>query len=162
MTVGLNGVQLKGATRLLIRDVGTVEAAAAICQVGHSIVGRYQHVDAPEFITIDKVAVLESQDGVYPHVTQALAAAAGHILVARPKVPADGIAAAHLAAVAKEAGDVLSRFGTSLAGDGAIDAGEARKLIAEVDQALGALTALRAWLDGITAPGIRLAAEGPR
>lgn len=141
--------RLKGATRLLIRDIGGLEPAAAIagCSVGQ--MGRYQHVDSPDSITIDKVVALESAEGVFPHVTQAIAAACKHILVPRPVILGDGTWAAHLATTCKEAGDLLSGLGTALANDGKVSADEAERLLPEVDQALSAITALRQELERV-------------
>lgn len=141
------GGRLKGATRLLFRDVGSLEAVAKIAGVGHSQAGRYQHADMPDFITIDKVVALESCEGVFPHVTQALASVSGHILVARPTFEGEGVWTAHMAATAQRAGALLSDFGLALQGDGTVDKREAEKLLVDVDQAMGALMSLRAALE---------------
>lgn len=149
MTVAQIGPRLKGATRLLFRQVGSLEAVAHIASVSHGHAGRYQLAESPDFITIEKVAALESQEGVFPHVTQALAALSGHVLVPRPVITGDGMWAAHLAHTAKEAGDLLSGLGIALANDGAVSAAEAAALMPEVDQALSAITALRQELERV-------------
>lgn len=139
--------RLKGATRLLFRQVGSLEAVAAIAGVSHGHAGRYQHADAPDFITIERVVALESQEGVFPHVTQAMAAASGHILVARPTVHGEGKWASLMASTVKETGELLSAFGSALLDDGTVSVAEAEKLIAEADQAASALASLRAALE---------------
>lgn len=139
--------RLKGATRLLFRQIGSLDAVAEIAKVSHGHAGRYQHADTPDFITIERVVALESQEGVFPHVTQALAAASGHVLVPRPTVHGDAKWNLHMAATAKEAGELLSVFASALQDDGTVSAAEAEKLIVEVDQATSALAALRAALE---------------
>jgi hypothetical protein len=144
--------RLKGATRQLFGEYGSLEAVAKEIGISHSQAGRYQDVRAPDVISIDKVALLESADGVRPHVTRTLAALNGHVLVAMPKVPADGKWSAHLAATAKEAGDVLSRLGEALANDGTVSAAEAAKLLPEVEQAISVLSGVKAALEDMLQP----------
>lgn len=139
--------RLKGATRLLIHDTGGIEAAAHLLGLSTAHVGRWQNMATEDSISILCAALLEAQDSVHPHVTQALAAIGGHILVARPRIEGEGRWAAHLAATVKESGDVLSRFGEALANDGEVSAREAEGLLVEVDQALSALSGLRAELE---------------
>lgn len=139
--------RLKGATRLLFSQIGSLDAVAKFAGVSHGHAGRYQHADTPDFITIERVVALESQDGVYPHVTQAMAALSGHILVPRPTVHGDAKWNLHMAATAKEAGELLSVFASALQDDGTVNASEAEKLLVEVDQAATALAALRAALE---------------
>lgn len=142
-----NKARLKGATRLLIHDLGGLEAAHTLTGISVSQLGRYQNVGADDFITVQIAAALESQSGVRPHVTLAMAALGGHILVPRPENSGSGKWAAHLAATVKEAGDVLSEFGKAIANDGDVSPDEAEHLIVEVDQALSALMAFRRELE---------------
>lgn len=144
--------RLKGATRLLIRDVGGIEAAADILGMGHSQVGRYQQAQSSDFMSVLSAATLESQDGVRPHMSQAMAAIGKHILVPRPNVDGDAKWTMHLAATAKEAGDFLSGFGQALGNDGRIGPAEALALLPEVDQALSALMAVRRELEKQSLP----------
>lgn len=139
--------RLKGATRLLFHDMGGLEASAALLNLSVSQVGRYQHASQDDFITIAGAAVLESQHGVGPHVTQALAAINGSILVPRPPMDGDGRWVSHLAATVKETGEFMSTFGSALANDGTVSPEEALRLIQEADQALSALMAVRSELE---------------
>lgn len=144
--------RIKGATRQLFGQFGSLDAVAACLGLSHSQVGRYQDVRAPDVITADKIALLESQDNVDPHITRTLAALNGHILVAMPKVPADGKWAKHLADIAKEAGEVISRLGESMANDGTVSADEARRLLPDVAEAMGKLSAVQAALEDLVQP----------
>lgn len=154
--------RLKGATRLLINDLGGLEASAALLKLSVSQLGRYQHIDADDFMTVASVAALEAHAGVRPHVTQALAAINGHILVPRPHADGDGKWVAHLASTVKETGEFLAVFGAALSDDGAVTAAEALRLIAEADQALSALMAVRTELERYAArEGAHLNEGGP-
>lgn len=135
--------RLKGATRQLFRQFGSLEAVSELLGVSHAQAGRYQHIDAPDVITVDRAALLEAQEGVTPHVTRTMAALNGHILVAMPTATGAGAWAAHLAATAREAGDVISRLGEALADDGTVTPDEARKLIVDVEQAVSVLSSVR-------------------
>ena len=73
--------RIKGATRIAFHDFGSLEAVAEVLGISHSQAGRYQQVDAPDVITADKIAILESQDGVRPRITQELAAINGNVLL---------------------------------------------------------------------------------
>lgn len=138
--------RLKGATRQLFRQFGSLEAVAAVIGVSHAQAGRYQHVDAPDMISVDKAALLESQDGVDPHITRTMAAVNGHVLVALPRVHADGAWAKHLADTARKAGDVLSQLGEALANDGDVSAAEAARVLPDVEQAISVLSGVQAAL----------------
>lgn len=126
---------LKAGTRLLISEIGTVDASAEFADKSKSQMHRYQSVTDPDFMTIDTVAVLEGQAGVTPHVTRALAAANHHILVACPALAAkDGPWVRQLGDLAREAGELMSKLGTALA-DGKITRAEIEKLQLRLDVA---------------------------
>lgn len=147
--------RLKGATRAAIHDLGGIEVAARILNLSTAQVGRYQHQGADDFISIANAALLESQDGVEPHITRALAALNGNTLVQVPKADTAGKWSAGIAAAMKETGDLLSGFGAALA-DGEINREEAQRLLIEADQAMSALASLRDQLqrqaDALPAP----------
>ncbi len=148
--------RLKGATRLVIHEIGGLEACAVLTGLSVSQLGRCQNVNEPDFISITNALLLEAQTGVRPHITQAMAALGGHILVPLPPVNATATPwGARLASMVKEVGEALSGFGGSLADDGQVTAAEAARLLPEVDQALSELMALRAELErqtGLPAP----------
>ena len=112
---------------MVVRDLGSLEAAAEISGVSHSQLGRYQHVDAPDMIPADKIALLEGQAGVRPHITQTLAAINRHILVPAPPADGDGVWIGRLGELAREAGELMAGLGNALA-DGAITAREVQAL----------------------------------
>jgi hypothetical protein len=135
--------RLKGSTRLLFREIGSLEAVGEICGVGQSQAGRYQSAEAPDVITADKIALLESQDGVRPRITETLAALAGCVLMRLPKAGGDGVWIGRLGELAREAGTLMSALGRALE-DGAITAEEIERLHLRAD-----VSALQSTLAGI-------------
>jgi hypothetical protein len=135
--------RLKGATRLLFRELGSLEAVAEIIGVSHSQAGRYQSAEAPDVITVDKVALLEAQDGVRPRVTEALAAINGNTLLRLPQVAGNGAWAGRLGELAREAGTLMAGLGRALE-DGTITPEEIGRLAIRNDVA-----ALQSTLAGI-------------
>jgi hypothetical protein len=136
--------RIKGATRLLFRELGSLEAVAEICGVSHSQAGRYQSLEAPDVIAADKIAVLEAQDGVRPRLTEALAALNGNVLLRLPQVPGAGAWAGKLGELAREAGTLMTGLGRALE-DGAITAEEITRLGIRTD--VGALQSTLAGMD---------------
>jgi hypothetical protein len=142
--------RLKGATRLAVHDAGGVEAAGSLLDLSHVHVSRYQNAnEAATFISIDRVAALESLDGVRPHITTALAEIAGCILIPRPRVPADGKWSRMLGEIGKDCGDTIAAVAEALSDDGAISANEIRSLHLreKVKEAIRTLTSLDAALE---------------
>lgn len=136
---------LKAATRALIAQCGGLDAAAVQFGRGRSRIHGYGDRNAADrWAPLDLIADLESYVGA-PLITQALAAASNHTLVPLPQVApcaADPIA---LGRLARETGDVLSKLGSALA-DGRISRAEGTDIAREIDDAVGALLALRAGL----------------
>jgi hypothetical protein len=134
-------MRLKGATRLLVRDVGGVEAAGALLGISHVHVSRFQLAQDPHFISIDRVLSLEALDGVAPRVTAALADMNGHVLIAKPKIPVDGKWGGLLGEIAKDCGAAVAAVGEALSDDGAITGDEIRRLQLKekIDEAIKAL-----------------------
>lgn len=121
-------LRLKAAFRELTRRAGGQEAAAQVTRLrGHQTIGRYGRIQDAEHAPIDVVADLEAEIGEAP-VTRALAALAGLIVIPRPPVDADEEWTRHLGAIAREAGETISRIGEALADDGKVSAAEIRKL----------------------------------
>lgn len=139
--------RIKGATRMLFSEFGSLEAVAEILGISRSQAGRYQLADAADVITADKIAILEGQDGVRPYITQALAAINGHMLVPKPEAGGDAVWGGRLGGLALEAGALMQGLGRALS-DGTITPEEVGRLglrtdvatlqstLASIDQAL--------------------------
>lgn len=121
---------LKTGTRLLLRDLGGIDAAAACSRVGRSLWSDYARPHSDRFIPVDVVIDAEAIAGT-PHVTAAMARAQGYELVpllARPR---------------GELGDALARISTGVGAlfatvaaafsDGALTAAERDALARDLD-----------------------------
>jgi hypothetical protein len=144
---------LKRATAEMLKGVGGLEAAAGFCRVGKTILGDNQSVNRPDsFVALDVIADLEplarDRDG-WPHVTRALAAAMGFVLVKLPEAPATNADLLNLIGRhAKEGGDVSQAVCTSLA-DGVMRRPDARAIRTEIRQQMEVLAAMDAALAAI-------------
>lgn len=118
---------LKVATRRLSRLLGGIEAASLSTRVGHPKLSGYQNRDNATFIPIDVLADLEIEAGS-PVVTAELARMTGHVLIEKPPGVARSCALVEFGAAAKEAGEVISRFGDALADDGRVTAADEERL----------------------------------
>ncbi|MBE0530259.1 MAG: hypothetical protein IH626_05485 [Rhodospirillales bacterium] len=150
-------LRLKAAFRELTKAAGGQEAAAAVSRLkSHVTIGRYGRIQDAEFAPIDVVADLEAEIGEAP-VTRALAALAGLIVIPRPPVDANEEITRHLGAIAKEAGDAISRIGEALADDGRVSAAEIARLSLreEVAQVMEAAARMDKLLERIEAEGRR-------
>jgi len=122
--------RLKAATRRVIKDHGSAEAAALDTRVSEGHLLKC-HSGNPEFalnfLTADCIADLE-QRAVRPHVTEALAAIAGYVLIPAPPVnlPKTEHTALFLKLV-EEAGIVQARLAAAL-DDGKIERREIRDM----------------------------------
>jgi len=140
-------VGLKALAARLIAGAGGVENAAPICRVNSPALSKYQSGAAPfseHFMPLDVATALtlDTADRVGPVVARHFAAMSGHAVVALPRrIAGEGHKA--LATVARETGEALAEAAAALA-DGRIDGREADQVIAEVDQAIEALLALKA------------------
>lgn len=147
-------LNLKRATGEMLKGVGGLEAAAGFCRVGKSALGDNQSVNKPEsFVALDVIADLEplarDRDG-WPHVTRALAATMGFVLVKLPEVPATSAELLSLIGRhAKEGGDVSQAVCRALAGEkvGRSDAHEIRREIREQMEVLAAMDAAMAFIE---------------
>lgn len=150
---------LKAAFRRLTKLAGGQESAASVTRVDFQRIGRYGRPHEMIFAPVDVIADLESDAG-RPEVTRILADLAGYVLIAKP--PASGNAAwiAQMGALAKEAGEALSRLGEAFGADGDISAEEIRalELRREVREVIEAATAIDVALANI----LRRDAEGDR
>ncbi len=135
---------LIAATRHQIRACGGHEACALISNRirRHQTFSDYKNPDKPTMMPIDVLAELMRESGDV-RVVRTLARMVGHEVVALPKLPAN-FADLQIAMgrTSKEVGEVFTRIGESLA-DGTFDKGERRATTDEINEAIGALVALR-------------------
>jgi len=118
---------LKAAVRRLVRICGGPHAAAAITRSDTSRLSRFGAPSEAMQAPVDVIADLEAEAGA-PLVTRALADLSGYLLVPVPAAAAGEIGPGELGALAKEAGEAISRLGEALAGDGRVSAAEIRRL----------------------------------
>lgn len=139
---------LKDAVLQLVEANGGHVRAGEIAEVTKGSVQRWTDADgeaASVFPGVNKVRLLESACDD-PHVTRFLAAEAGFALV-RVSHAGEAVAALNMMAVSAggEMGDVLRSVANAMADDGTIDGREAGAIIREIDEAMSALAAARAF-----------------
>lgn len=140
---------LRTATRRLVRAVGKLGAGAEITRVGPSTLAAY-YEPAPTktheltWMPVDVAADLEEACG-QPHVTRALAAVSGHLLL-RVRGDRSSPLARDFARIAREAAELFARYEQALADDGRVTPREAGAIVAETDELLAALMTARADL----------------
>lgn len=141
-------LNLKRATGEMLKGVGGLEAAAGFCRVGKSALGDNQSVNKPEsFVALDVIADLEplarDRDG-WPHVTRALAATMGFVLVKLPDAPASNADMLTLVGRhAKESADVSQSVCMALS-DGSVSRREAGNIRTEIRHQMEVLAAMDA------------------
>jgi len=134
---------LKKVVRDLIISVGGVEAAAAICGKGRSVVSDYQSESKPKTsMPIELVERLERKSGV-PYVTRYLATALGFDLLPHHGRTDDKSAIDHVSGITKEFGEVLAHASTFVK-CGALSPADAKALLQEIDDVREALATMRA------------------
>lgn len=145
-------LDLKVASKALIRSYGGQEAASELLGRAQS---RFSDVGSPNtlaFLTIDEVAELEDRSAGtvgHPLVTRVLARRQGFELVAIPKAaPSGGDLMVRFAKLAKEYGDSASEIGAALA-DGKVTPDEADAGLREIDELISEAMAVRAMLGTI-------------
>jgi hypothetical protein len=137
---------LKTAFKLLVADLGGIEAAATCTRVGKSQIAEYGSVNAPErHVPADVLLALETVAGA-PHVTAALARAQGYKLVRLESAARPGDLAVVTSRLAADVTHFYGDFSAAIAG-GALTEGERTVLLADIDHvratAEEAATALR-------------------
>ncbi len=141
-------LNLKRATGEMLKGVGGLEAAAGFCRVGKSALGDNQSVNKPEsFVALDVIADLEplarDRDG-WPHVTRALAATMGFVLVKLPEALASNADMLTLVGRhAKESADVSQSVCMALS-DGSVSRREAGNIRTEIRHQMEVLAAMDA------------------
>lgn len=141
--------RLKARTRRLVDMCGGVESAATITRGGFQALSKYGRPQEGLFCPIDIVADLETDAGD-PVITRELAALSGFVLVRVPSTERSPTWLGGIAAVAKEAGEVVGRIGEALA-DGDVSADDIRtlQLREECRHAIEALAAIDAALAAV-------------
>lgn len=136
---------LKDATRRLLDGVGGLDRAAELCRLKRTRLSQCASPYAEaDYLPIDAVVSLELAARLRP-VTDHLCARHGGVWLPLPSTAQSARWADDLAAVAREAGEVVARLAAALA-DGTVTAAEARELLRDVDEALAAFGFLRAHL----------------
>lgn len=147
---------LKRAARRLYQAVGGQEKAAGLCRVGQARLSAYGGPNNPdEFMPVDVVADLEEvTEGApgAPHVTRELARQRGYELVPLPGAKPEGKSwAQHIADLAKESGDIISKLApASVDGVCKHDIVE-RELLREARELIQASVELAAALEAVMA-----------
>ncbi|MFT6658848.1 phage regulatory CII family protein [Maritalea sp.] len=139
-----NWAALIAATRHQVRVCGGNEACASISQriKRHQTFSDYYNPNQASMMPIDVVAELMRESGDV-RIVQTLARMVGHEVVALPQLPARfADLQMALGRTSKEVGEVFTRIGESLS-DGTFDKGERQATINEIDEAIGALVALK-------------------
>ena len=152
-------ISLKRATGEMIKGCGGLEAAAAFCRVGKTVLGDNASTSRSDsFVAIDVVQDLEplarARDG-WPHVTRALAAAMGFALVQLPDaIPQGRDLLLWLAKLSKEHGDVAHSVCAALA-DHRVEGSEATAIRRQLREQIEVAVQLDAVLAAIEAEGAR-------
>jgi hypothetical protein len=132
---------LKTTFRMLLKLVGGQEAAENFTRGRHQTLNRYGNEKEPDcHAPIDVILDLERVHG-QPLVTKLLADMAGYLLVKKVEQAGTSDMLAHLSAVAKESGDVLTVLSGVVSGEA--DSEESlRKLVKEAREGREAYAAV--------------------
>lgn len=105
---------LKTGWKLVVRDLGGVEAVASATRATRSLASEYGNVHSERFVPVDIVLDAELIGGS-PHVTAALARTQGFELL--PVVArSDGTLAKELARIGRDISDLFTRAANALGG----------------------------------------------
>lgn len=142
--------RIKAAFRDLVSACGGQEEAGGIAERGQQRISLYGHPNSDVFAPLDVVARLEAAArGApgHPHVTRVLARDAGCELVLLPDAAQPGVAwSQHIAALAKEGGELMSAVCAALADDNDVSSAEARRALRDADELVAVAVSLRAAL----------------
>jgi hypothetical protein len=142
-------LQLKAATRRVVRASGGVDAASLTTRVGMQRISTYQKAHEPDFIPIDVAADLMAESGDHA-VLIAMARLLGCEVIRLPALPEVDAMPWHrsLADVASHSSDVIRRLSDALADDGIVDAEESRRgaIRDEIAEAINVLMVLESRL----------------
>jgi hypothetical protein len=121
---------LKTGWKLLVRDLGGVDAVAAATRATRSLASEYGNVHSERFVPVDVVLEAEVIGGS-PHVTAALARAQGFELLP-VVVRLDGTLAKELARIGRDIGDLFTRAANALGG-GEISEADRAGMVRDLD-----------------------------
>lgn len=134
---------IKTGTRLVIHDLGGVDAASACSRVGRSQWSDYANPHSDKFVHVDVLIDAEAIAGT-PHVTAALARIHGYELI--PVTPRDaGALGDALAAMSRGVGALFSTVASAFA-DGVLTDNERSDLQRELDDVIRLAGEARATL----------------
>ena len=143
-------LRLKSDSRALLRRFGGQDAAALRLGTRQQHLSDCVSPNVERFLTIAQVAVLEDEThgcAGHPIVTRGLAERQGFTLVRLPDAVPSGCDLLGLVAQqAKEGGEIASEICAALANDGAVDAGEAARVRAQVQDLIRVAVAMDAEL----------------
>ncbi|WP_325395490.1 hypothetical protein [Acidocella sp.] len=122
---------MKTAMKLVIADLGGIDAAASCTRVGRSQIADYGVSGKDTFAPADVVMDLERVGGT-PHVTAALARAQGYMLVPIDMPRERGVLASLMAEIGRDVGELFATAATALAHDKLTDQ-ERQDLLRELD-----------------------------
>jgi hypothetical protein len=147
-------LKLRVATRALVSAAGGVDGAGATVGARHVRMSDIGNANTDAWVRLDEIAALEDvtvgQPG-WPHVTRALAARAGFVLLPLPDLghaPEDWHAA--LGEMVREVGEVTQQICAALS-DGAVTKAESADIDYEIGQAIERLCTLRALAKAVNA-----------
>ena len=141
---------LKSAVSELVDACGGQNRVAEFLGVGKTTVQKWTDADrenADKHMSAHNVWLLERLCG-QPIVTAFLAAEARAVLLRLPRLEDGAPLGAQAAVLARDISDMYGEISFAMA-DGKVEAGEAGEIIAKLDKALAAATALRAAAVGI-------------
>lgn len=139
---------LKEATQALLTAAGGTVKASEITGRGQSVLQRYGDPAEPGRTMPVQIALQLEKTCGQPIVTRYLAAEAGCLLLDLGAVAA-GRLGAELARVGQEASDVFAAAAAAVEDDGKVDAGEAGRIVEELDDLLRAAMTYRQHLAAI-------------
>jgi hypothetical protein len=122
---------VKTGTKMLVQDLGGVDAAATVTRVGRSQLSAYTMLTDERFIPADVVMDLEFAAGT-PRVTAALARAQGYGLVPVEPMREKSALAVLLSRIGKDVGELFATSSTALSHPALTEA-ERADLIRELD-----------------------------
>ena len=134
---------LKTATRLIIHDLGGIDAAAAASRVGRSQFSDYTQPGSDRFIPVDVLLDVEALADA-PHVTAALARTLGYELT--PVMPRDrGQLGEALARLSLEVGELFATASRAFS-DGRLTDEEREQMAKDIDDVVRVGNEARALL----------------
>lgn len=116
LTLAKPELELKVATRALIRAAGGTDGAGETCGARQQRMSDCQNRNTPDFLRIDEVGALEDVTAGedWPHVTRALARRQGFVLVPMPRLAPGTAWGAALQALGQEFAGTSSALCTAL------------------------------------------------